>query len=282
MKKIFHPSNKFILIFCPIIFVLLALLFAFNYNEMWFSYIIYPLSAYSLIIIVIKVIKQIKKVCEKLPTTSVLYKIIYDRKFSSRISLIISLIINILFSILKIVSSFLYLSIFDFAVGVYYILLSVIRFILLKKFKDKHTYQEELEIYRNLGIFNLALNISMICMIVQMVFYDVSIKTDTIMVISSAAYTFYLLITSIVNVIRYRKYNSPILSAVKNLSFTVSLMSLFSLQTTMIVTFSNNDSDFPFVMNAITGSAVSLFVLLFSICMIVNSSKKLKKECEKS
>ena len=56
----------------------------------------------------------------------------------------------------------------------------------------------------------------------------------------SALYTFYTMITAVVNVVKFRKLGSPILSAAKILNFISAMMSILGLQTAMISRFSEN------------------------------------------
>lgn len=56
----------------------------------------------------------------------------------------------------------------------------------------------------------------------------------------SAFYTFYTMVISVLNLVKFRKLGSPILSAAKVLNFIAAMMSILGLQTAMISRFSEN------------------------------------------
>ena len=92
----------------------------------------------------------------------------------------------------------------------------------------------------------------------------------------SALYTFYTMITVVVNVVKFRKSGSPILSAAKILNFISAMMSILGLQTAMISRFSENGDNYR-TMNAITGGFVYCIVIFVAVFMLI-CSRKNKKE----
>ena len=93
----------------------------------------------------------------------------------------------------------------------------------------------------------------------------------------SALYTFYTMITVVVNVVKFRKSGSPILSAAKILNFISAMMSILGLQTAMISRFSENGDNYRKTMNAITGGFVYCIVIFVAVFMLI-CSRKNKKE----
>ena len=93
----------------------------------------------------------------------------------------------------------------------------------------------------------------------------------------SALYTFYTMITAVVNVVKFRKLGSPILSAAKILNFISAMMSILGLQTAMISRFSENGDNYRKTMNAITGGFVYCIVIFVAVFMLI-CSRKNKKE----
>ncbi len=86
-------------------------------------------------------------------------------------------------------------------------------------------------------------------------------------------YTFYTMAMSVVNLAKYRKLGSPILSAAKVLNFIAALMSVLGLQTAMIAQFSAGNDVFRKTMNATTGGAVWSAVILTAVYMLHRSSR---------
>ena len=89
----------------------------------------------------------------------------------------------------------------------------------------------------------------------------------------SAMYTFCTMIMSVINLVRYRKLGSPVLSAAKVLNFIAALMSILGLQTAMIAEFSVKDDSFRRIMNGITGAGIWVTVIVIAVYMLIRSSK---------
>ena len=97
--------------------------------------------------------------------------------------------------------------------------------------------------------------------------------------IAMAAYTFTSFSMAIVNVVKYKKYNSPVFSASKAISFAAACVSMLTLTSTMLTTFSDGTMDVltQKMMLGSVGIAVSGVVVTMAIYMIAQSTKKLKK-----
>ena len=94
-----------------------------------------------------------------------------------------------------------------------------------------------------------------------------------------AAYTFTAFTLAIINVIKFRKYNSPVFSASKAISLAAALVSMLTLESTMLTTFSdgtmtNFDKK---MMLGMTGGAISLLIVVMAVYMIINATVRLKK-----
>ena len=97
-------------------------------------------------------------------------------------------------------------------------------------------------------------------------------------VVAGTMYTFYVTVAAIRDLIRYRKYNNPILSTSKVIKMAAALVSMLSLETAMFSQFgaemSLRDQR---IMIALTGAGVSIVVITMSIYIIVNSTKEIKR-----
>ena len=87
-----------------------------------------------------------------------------------------------------------------------------------------------------------------------------------------AMYAFYSVITAVINLVKYRKYGSPVMSAAKVINMSAALVSMFSLETAMLAQFGGKDTEnFRFIMTSLTGAGVSLIVLGMALFMIIHS-----------
>jgi hypothetical protein len=115
------------------------------------------------------------------------------------------------------------------------------------------------------------------------VFLERTFNHHMITTIAIAAYTFFTFTFAIINLIRYRKYNSPVYSAAKIIALIAGCVSMFTLETTMLTTFGSNEAAlFRPLMLSLTGVAVIGFAITMSIIMIIKGSKQLnnKKDTE--
>ena len=77
---------------------------------------------------------------------------------------------------------------------------------------------------------------------------------------------------------KYRKYNSPVYSASKAISLAAASVSMLTLESTMLTTFDDGNTDALTrkILLGATGGVVSVFIIIMAIYMIVQSTKKLK------
>lgn len=90
-----------------------------------------------------------------------------------------------------------------------------------------------------------------------------------------AAFSFTAITVAIVNIVKYRKYHSPVWSASKALSFVAALVSMLTLEDAMLATFGQAEGEgFRQLMGGLSGAGVTAAVLAIAIYMIVVSTKK--------
>ena len=92
-----------------------------------------------------------------------------------------------------------------------------------------------------------------------------------ILIYVMALYAFYATITAVMNIVKFKKYGSPVLSAAKGINLTAALVSMLSLETAMLTQFGSAEEDgFRQVMMAATGFGVSAIVLGMA-CLLYTS-----------
>ena len=131
-----------------------------------------------------------------------------------------------MFVVVKIINGIRLGSVWFISVGVYYAMLAITRFFLLWNIGRRQTGEAEYRIYRNTGFFMLVLNTALIAMIAQMILTDARPEYHVNIIFINAAYSVFLAVLAINNVIKYRRFSSPVLSAVKAIGFLASLVSM--------------------------------------------------------
>ncbi len=282
LKKIFSPHIAVLILLNIVSIVLLCYVFINGLDTSVLAYMSYILSAYTLAADVISFIPVINKIKKLKQDNKYLKKYFSDKALQEKISLYISLFINIAFAIFNFAVGYLNKSHWYGAIGIYYFILSAIRFLLLRnssKANQKLSSERkeyELKVYRGIGILMFLVNIAMSGMAIQMIWQNKSTAHSEIMTIASAAFTFYSLTVAIINLQKYRKTETPILSAAKMLNFACALMALFTMQSAMMTSF-GGDGNFRMIMNTITGCVVLILVFGLAIYMIRRANKLLKK-----
>ena len=287
LQKLLHPPG-WVLIFVPLLsFAALAAVFIRQCPENILVYLIYSLSAYSLTIwlaALLGLTKRAKsammgsKLMRKAAASPIMGRYFKDLAFRGSISIYQGIAVNLFYVAFRIMAAIRYASVWFLSMSVYYLVLGGLRAYLIVYYR-RRTPELERRCYHTTAWFLFLLNIPMGGMIVLMVRTDSGFSYPGYVIYLSALYTFYTMITSAINLIRFRRLGSPILSAAKVLHFVAAMMSILGLQTAMISRFSENGENYRRMMNAITGGFVYGIVILIAIYMLLHG-RYLRKKVE--
>lgn len=287
LQKLLHPPG-WVLIFVPLLsFAALAAVFIRQCPENILVYLIYSLSAYSLTIwlaALLGLTKRAKsammgsKFMRKAAASPIMGRYFKDLAFRGSISIYQGIAVNLFYVAFRIMAAIRYASVWFLSMAVYYLVLGGLRAYLIVCYR-RRTPELERRCYHTTAWFLFLLNIPMGGMIVLMVRTDSGFSYPGYVIYLSALYTFYTMITSAINLIRFRRLGSPILSAAKVLHFVAAMMSILGLQTAMISRFSENGENYRRMMNAITGGFVYGIVILIAIYMLLHG-RYLRKKAE--
>ena len=85
-------------------------------------------------------------------------------------------------------------------------------------------------------------------------------------------------IFGIINLVKYRKYKSPIFNAAKSISLISVSVSIITLEATMLTSFgADMDTVVRKLFLGLTGGFVSLFVICLALIILIKGTKQLKK-----
>ena len=126
------------------------------------------------------------------------------------------------------------------------------------------------------GILLLALNFALTGVILLTIAQDTARRYSEIVVISIATYTFYKIIMAVVNMVKVRKTQSPVLITIRNIGVADALVSVLTLQATMLASFQGKGGLDANRMNAITGMVVCVLILALGVSMIHYAFKNQK------
>lgn len=166
-----------------------------------------------------------------------------------------------------------------YSLAAYYACLALMRFFLVQytlHHEPGRDQRQELTYYRACGWIFLLLNLALSAMMFDMIRQNRTPRHHEITTIAMATYTFLTLTMAIVNLFRYRKLGSPVLSASRAVSLAAACVSMLSLENTMLTTFGSQTMAPAShrLMLGITGGFISLFIIVMAIYMITQSHQK--------
>ena len=118
------------------------------------------------------------------------------------------------------------------------------------------------------GILLLVLNFALTGVILLTIAQDTAKRYSEVVVISIATYTFYKIIMAVANMVKVRKTRSPVLITIRNIGTADALVSMLTLQATMLASFQGKGGLDAKRMNAITGMVVCVLILALGVSMI--------------
>lgn len=197
-----------------------------------------------------------------------------DVRFRVNVSLMGTFLWNVAYGVFQIGLGY-------YSLAGYYILLAFMRFFLVchsRKHLPGEKIREEWQWYRACGILFLVMNLMLTVALSYMIYQNRVVRHHEITTIALATYTFFTFVNAIVNVAKYRKYESPVFSATKIIAFTCACVSMFTLENTMLVTFDDGSMTDRTrrIFLILTVAGIFVFIVTLAIYMIIHSTKKLR------
>lgn len=280
LNKLLFPHLALVIISVPVAGALLIHTFSYEEETSPAAYFSYLFSAYSLVIVCARLVRMPKKgFRDALHRNQYIHRYLTDVPFKTHISLYLSLGLNLLFAAMNLFFGAYYGSVWYGTLAVYYILLAVMRFLLLRHVHRNAIGTElvlELRQYRLCGVILLPMNIALLGVVVLVMLDNEGFHYAGYLIYIVAMYAFYNVITAVRDLIKYRRYRSPVMSAAKAIKLAAALVSMLSLETAMLAQFGEESGpQFRQLMTGLTGSGVCLIVLATAGVMIVRSTRQL-------
>ena len=284
-RKLLFPRGWIMLLLTISSAVTLIYIFVKGLQEAPVAYAVYVVSFYTLTVVCIffsivlpKRYRQIKQRVYEHPLGN---RYMTDVEFKNRVSLYLSLFINLLYAGLNAFLAFLYHTFWFGILAGYYGILAMMRFLLVRyihKNKLGEKRRMELECARICAVILTTINFVLSGAVLMILYQNRGFEYHGILIYVMAAYTFYGTITAIINLVKYRKYNNPILSTSKVIKMAAALVSMLSLETAMFSQFGEEMSpQNQRIMVAATGAGVSVVVISMAIYMIVRTTKEINE-----
>lgn len=280
-KSLLFPHIVIMIILLPIAIALLVYSMMFLSSETPIAIASYALSAYTLVIWCVRIPQLITAIKTLKKENKYIKNWVGDVRLRMNVSLYGSFIWNVAYAVFQLCLGLYHSSFWYYSMAAYYIFLAAMRFHLsrhTRKYETGEKLREEFVRYRNCGIVFLVMNLALSLLIFFMVYWNRTVIHHEITTIAMATYTFTTFILAIINLVKYRKYNSPVYSASKIISLVAACVSMLTLTSTMLTTFGEADGIlFRKTMLGALGSVISLFTITIAIYMIIRANRSLKQ-----
>lgn len=281
-KALLYPHILIMILLVPISAVFLVCSMIFLGTESVVAIISYVIAAYTLTVWCFKIpylIEFFKRFGEE---NKYARRWREDERFRINVSLYGSLALNAVYSLFQLWLGFLHNTFWYYSLAGYYILLAVMRFFLVRytsTHRPGEKMREELTKYRLCGILFLIMNLALALIVFFMVYWNRTFIHHEITTIAMAAYTFTAFTLAIVNILKYRKYNSPIYTASNAISLAAACVSILTLESTMLTTFGDGTMDAltQKLLLGISGGAIVAFIIVMAVYMIAQGTEKLNQ-----
>lgn len=265
-----------------------ALIFVFvkGWEDSAVAYISYVLAFYSLCTVTMFCIQvlpgQYQKLRQKIYDNPFGNRYMTDRGFRTKISLHLSLGISLLYVGVNLWSFAVLHSWWFMVLAVYYVIMALMRFLLVRYVRKNEIGLSVLQEWKRSRVCAgtlLLINLSLSGAVLMILYQNRGYDYPGMMIYVMALYTFYSTIHAIVDIIKHRRVNSPIMSTAKIVSLSAALVSLLNLETAMFSQFGGEMAvEDQRLMIILTGAGVSITVVTLSLLLIIKATKQIRRE----
>lgn len=248
------------------------------------AYAVYVLAFYTLSVVTVFCVmvlpKQYQHIKEKVLENPLGRRYATDKVFRTKVSLNLSLGINLLYVAINVLSWYLYRSWWFVCLAVYYGIMSLMRFLLVRYVRLNDIGANRYgELKRSLACsyIMLLLNLFLTGSVMMVVYQNRGYEYHGVMIYVMALYTFYMTTHAIISLVKYRSFESPVMSTAKVISLAAALVSMLNLETAMFAEFGESMSkENQQLMIILTGAGISLTVIVMAVHTIIRCTKEMK------
>lgn len=160
--------------------------------------------------------------------------------------------------------------------GIYYIILSTMRLtviIMSRKVRSGITS-------KYVGVMLMVTAIPLLGIVFLCFVREVGNRFNEIIMIAMAAYAFTKITLAVINLIKVRRTSSEVEKSLRNISLADALVSIASLQRSMLVSFGEMAEADIRLFNVLTGAGVSVLIFLLGLNLAIGIKKNKKSEIQ--
>ena len=199
-----------------------------------------------------------------------------DAYFRIKLFLCLSFVLNVAYCIFLWIVGLLYSSKWFFVMSTYYGLLSLVRIFIFVQINRNKQRRICIITARACGYFLFLINVVVSIMMFVLIRENTSTKYHEITVITLATYTFFALTMAIISSVKWLKKDSCIYTCIQIIRLVCASVSMVTLTDTMLTTFGENNGLLRSIILPIFSGAVSLFIILCAVYMIIQANVELR------
>lgn len=206
-------------------------------------------------------------------------KVVSSQRYRIVLSAAVAFASNLLYALYHCVLGIINRSLWFISMCAFYGILATVRFSAVlceRNHNELSSNDTEIFVMKFSGILLAALSFVLATVNYISLSQNIATKHEEIIMITIAAYTFYKIILAIVNAVKQHKNPSPLLRAIRSIRYAEVAASVLTLQRSMLVSFGSMESKKIRFMNAMTGAAVCVFVLVLGLTLIIKKTERNK------
>jgi len=284
-KKLLFPPVWVMVILMVVSAAALTAVFVKGWEEAVIAYVVYVLAFYTLTTVCLYcslvLPKRYRKIKERIYANPFGNRYMTDRAFRTEVSLYLSLGINLLYAGINIWSWHWTRSWWFVVLAVYYVIMTTMRFLLVRYVRKNEIGASIIGEWKRARICSyilLLVNLSLSGAVLMILYQNRGYDYPGIMIYIMAMFTFYSTIHAIVDIVKYRKLGSPIMSTAKVVSLSAALVSMLNLETAMFAQFgADMAAEDQQLMIILTGAGISVTVVVLSLMRIIKATQELRR-----
>ncbi len=285
-KKLLFPPIWLTVILVLVSAVALVFVFVNGMEQSIPAYIVYVLAFYTLTVVTIfcamVLPKQYCTIKQKIYDHPFGNRYMNDEVFRTKIGFYLSLGVNLLYVGVNLLSWYLLQSWWFVVLAVYYVIMFLMRFLLVGYVRGHElgsSVPEEWKRARVCAGMLLLVNLSLSGAVLMILYQNRGYDYPGVLIYVMALYTFYSTIHAIIDIVKHRKWGSPVLTTASIVSLSAALVSMLNLETAMFAQFGGEMSlENQQLFIILTGAGISITVVTLSVILIVRATKEIRRE----
>lgn len=281
LRAVFAPPGPVVVLAVVLGVALLVWAFTMGEPRNPLVYVAYTVSAYALVVACVYVAtrRPVERALAFIRGLPLVGALVDDRTLRIAYGVQGAFLIDVFWAVANFVLGVWNGSLWFVTLGVYYLLLTLMRLVLARHARRGDFGGDLRGEYRTCLACGVLISVTIVALsgVVLLVINRAGgFSYFEYVLYAVAFYTFYTLINSIVNFVKFRRNESPVLAAIMCTNLVVALVSMFTLEVAMLTAFSGAGQEgFELAMLAATGGVVALIVLGLGLSVAIGAGRAL-------